>query len=335
MAQSLDINSSTYAGELSLPYVRAAVLAADSVANGYITLKDGIKYKAVLKKLTGGTIVANSCDFSATEGSLDLDEVLITTTELAIMEEICKKDFRSDWEAMQTGAGLANDQIPPNFETFLLSYLAEIAAANMEKLIWAGKYNPASGATTGTGVLTAYDGILARIVAGTPADETTVAGAFTPDANGTTGILTHMNSLVTGCPDAIAGDPNTVIFMSRKTMALLQTAMSGVAVFQANATDTTGYAGAGYSPVFVGQDRPTQYLGYQIIVPSGFPNDTLVISQTTNFVFGTNLMADFNEVVVVDMTRTDASDNVRMKMVFSGGTQVISLADVGVVRRTS
>ena len=93
MAQSLDINSSTYAGELSLPYVRAAVLAADSVANGYITLKDGIKYKAVLKKLTGGTIVANSCDFSATEGSLDLDEVLITTTELAIMEEICKKDF--------------------------------------------------------------------------------------------------------------------------------------------------------------------------------------------------------------------------------------------------
>lgn len=335
MAQSFDINSSTYAGELSLPYVRAAILAADSVANGYITLKDGIKYKAVLKKLSGGTVVANSCDFSATEGDLDLDEVIIAPVELAIMQEICKKDFRSDWEAMQTGAGLANDQIPPNFADFLISYLAEIAAANTEKQMWAGKYNPASGATTGTGVLTAYDGILARIVAGTPGAETTVTGAFTADNNGTTGVLTHLNTLVTNCPDAIAGDDNTVIFMSRKTLALLQTAMAGVAVFQANATDTTGYAGAGFSPTFVGQARPTTYLGYQIVVPNGFPNDTLVISQVSNFVFGTNLMADFNEVVVVDMTQTAASDNVRMKMVFSGGTQVISLADVGVVRRSS
>jgi hypothetical protein len=335
MAQSLDINSSTYAGELALPYVRAAVLAADSVANGYITLKDGIKYKAVLKKLSGGTVVANSCDFSITEGSLDLNEVIITPVELSIMEQICKKDFRSDWEAMQTGAGLANDQLPPNFEQFLIQYLAEIASANAEKQMWQGKYNPATGATTGTGVLTAYDGILAHIVAGTPGDETTVAGAFTADNNGTTGVLTHLNTLVSGCPDAIAGDANTVIFMSRKTLSLLQTAMAGVAVFQANASDTTGYAGAGFSPTFVGQARPTTYLGYQIIVPNGFPNDTLVISQVSNFVFGTNLMADFNEVVIVDMTRTEASDYIRMKMVFSGGTQVVSLTDVGVVRRSS
>ena len=56
MANSLNIDNSSYDGALALPYVAPAILAADSIARGYITVKENIKYKAVLKKLSGSSI---------------------------------------------------------------------------------------------------------------------------------------------------------------------------------------------------------------------------------------------------------------------------------------
>jgi len=321
MAQSFDINSSTYAGELALPYIAPAILSADSIANNFITLKDGVKYKAVMKVLSGGTVKAASCDFTPTSGSLDLDERILEVTDLMVNEELCKKDFRRDWEAMQTGNGFINDQLPPNFESFLLLHLANTVQAAIENNIWQGNYDYTDGGAVGT-TYNAFDGILNKIVAGTPGFESTEAGAFTADANATTGILTHLQTLVEGLPDAIQGDAETVIYMSRKSLFLLHRAMASI-----------GVAG-GVAP-FVGQDRPTSYLGYNIIVPAGFPNDTLLGAQTKNLFFGTDTTNDFNQAVVVDMTQTNASDNVRVAMRFTGGCQVGVLADIGVVRRAS
>ena len=320
MADSLTITS-TYAGELALPYVAPAILSADSIANGYITLKENVKYKAVLKKLAGTDIQAAACDFTKGSG-FTLTEAILAPTELMSNIELCKKEYRQDWEAMQTGRGFINDVIPPNFQTFLLQYLAARVAEAMEKNIWHGNYNETTGATTGGNAVTNFGGILAAVVAGTPGDETLVAGAFTGDANGTTGIITHLNSLVTGLPDAIQGDPNTKIYMSRKSLFLLHQAMASI-----------GVAG-GYAPQ-VGADRPASYLGFDIVVPAGFPNDTLLGAQTENLFFGTDLVSDFNSATVVDMTQTDGSDNVRVAMRYTGGTQVAFLGDIGVVRRSS
>lgn len=322
MANSMTAITSTYAGELALPYVAPAILSADSIANGFITLKENVKFKMVLKKLSGTNIQAAACDFSYVADDLTLAEVILAPTELMSNIQLCKKDYRVDWEALQTGRGFINDVIPPNFQTFLLQYLAARVAEAIEKNIWHGDYNETTGATTGGNAVTNFNGILAKIVAGTPGDETLAAGAFTGNADATTGIITHLNALVGGLPDAIQGDPNTKIYMSRKSLFLLHQAMASI-----------GVAG-GYSPQ-VGESRPAGYLGFDIVVPAGFPNDTLVGGQVENMFFGTDLVSDFNQAVVVDMTPTDASDNVRVAMRYTGGTQIASLADIGVVRRSS
>ena len=320
MADSLTITS-TYAGELALPYVAPAILAADSLANNYVTLKENVKKQIVLKKLDGAVLQAAGCDFDAQTG-LTLTEAILAPDDMKVNVQLCKAEFRSDWEAMQTGRGYINDQIPPNFQTFLLQYLGSIVAEGIEKNIWHGDYNETTGATTGGNAVTNFEGILAKIVAGTPGYELEVAGAFTGDNHATTGIITHLNSLVAGLPDAIQGDANTKIFMSRKSLFLLHQAMASI-----------GVAG-GYSPQ-VGADRPASYLGFDIVVPAGFPNDTLLGAQSSNLFFGTDLQSDFNQAVVVDMTPTDASDNVRLAMRFSGGVQIAFLGDVAVVRRSS
>ena len=317
------INSSSYAGELALPYIAPAILAADSIANGYITLKENVKYRAVLKSLSGGSIQAATCDFTDGETDLELDEVILSVTNLMINEQICKEDFRSDWEALQTGRGYINDQLPPNFETFLLQYLAARVAESIEQNMWQGGYD-ADGAGGGGILVNAFTGICQHIVNGAPGAETLVVGAFTPDAVAATGILTHLSTLVNNAPSVLQSNNNSVIMMSKRSLFLLQRAMAGLLVTQ-----------GAYSPTFVGENRPTTFLGFPIVTPAGFPNDTLVMTYVGNLFFGTDLTSDYNQAVVVDMTKTDASDNVRVAMRFSGGTQVAHLADVSVVRRSS
>lgn len=328
---SVEIISSTYAGELALPYIAPAILAGDSITNGYITVKENVKMQAVLKKLSGTDIQAYACDFSVTDDAIDLAEVLLTPTKLMFPLELCKADYRDDWEAMATGRGFANGVVPPNFQTFLLQYAAARNAEAIEKNIWHGNYNSTDGTTSGGGAVTNFAGIMARAVTGSAnlGYDGEVGGAFTADANGTTGILTHIDSLIGNAPDAIAGDINTVIYMSRKSLFLLQRAMAGFQV-QADATGSSTIA-----PQFIGAAKPDAVLGYNIVVPAGFPNDTLMLAQTQNLYFGTDLVSDFASATVVDMTPTTGDDLVRVRYNYTGGCQIGFLGDVGVVRRTS
>ena len=247
MSKSLEIINSTYAGEHALPYIAPAVLAGDSIANRYITLRENVKFQQVLSKISGTDIQDYACDFSVTSDAIDLDEALLTPKKLMFPLELCKADFRDEWEAMATGRGFANGVVPPNFMTFLLEYAAARNAEAIEKNIWHGDYNETSGATTGGNAVTNFEGILAKAVVGQASlgYDGEVAGAFTADDNGTTGILTHLDALIGNCPDAIAGDPNTVIYMSRKSLFLLQRAMAGIIT-------TSG----GISPTFIGDPKP-------------------------------------------------------------------------------
>jgi len=321
---SLNITS-TYAGELALPYIAPAILSANSIANNYVVLHEGVKKKMVLKKLSGSSLKAFGCDFTSTTDDMTLTEVVLDPTELMVNEQFCKNDFRQDWEALQTGAGFINDQIPPNFQAFLLLFLANKVQEGIEKAIWHGNYNSTDGSTSGGGAVSTFDGVMRRIFVGQSdmGYDLGVANAFTADASAT-GILTHLDSLVGNAPDVTQNDPNATIVMSRKSLFLLQRAMAGL-------VDTSG----GYSPSFVGAQNPTTFLGFPIVTPAGMANDTLLLSRLDNFHFGTDLASDFNHALVVDMSQTDASDNVRVAMRFTGGVQIGDLGSIACVRRTS
>tara|TARA_R110000787_G_scaffold43672_3_gene106984 strand:- start:4742 stop:5716 length:975 start_codon:yes stop_codon:yes gene_type:complete len=317
MAQSLNINSSSYAGELALPYIAPAILAADSIANGYITVHENVKFTAVLKKLSAANDILDpaACDFSANAGDLDLDEVLLVPTELQVNQQICKKDFRSDWEAMQTGRSLIGDRLPPNFETFLLQFLAGKVSQGVEQAMWQGNFNAATGAATG-GIATYFDGIWHHIKDGNSSLATSVDFA---DAIDSADVLGRLDLVVSGGSVAVLNSSDSKIFVSRKTLYLIQRALGGVV--------TTSGAAPTQGGILMGE-VPTSYLGFQIIAPAGFPNDCILFGQIENLHFGCNLATDQIEAKVVDMTMTDASDNVRIAMRFSGGTQIGNLGDL-------
>ena len=308
--------TSTYAGALALPYVAPAILAADSIANGYITTRQNVRYKAVLRKVSGVAIQARDCDFGTTSGQLTISDVVLTTEQLKVNEQICNWELRQAWEAeFMRGASSA---APAELTNYLAQWMAARVAATVENNIWQGDYASATGTITGA-AYNSFPGIMRQIVLGSPSNEISLAGATTASAADATNIRTRLAAAVADTPDAIVGDyENTKIFLSRKMFALYMESL----------------AGALHHP-FLASDKPTQYLGYDIVVPAGFPEDTILISRVDNLMFGTDLLTDMTSATFLNMLGQTGEDSTRGIMQFSGGTQVVDLNSLQVSRRTT
>ena len=304
---------SNYAGTAAVPFVAPAILSADTIANGYCTVLDNVRYKTNLRKVSGGTVEARTCDFAG-NGSLDISDVQLTLTELQVNEEICNHELARTWAAAQMRGNYAG--VPGDYEQFLAQYVASRVAEDIEKNIWRGNYNSTDGTTTGGGAGTLFGSVMSAYVAGAGTNETLVAGAFTGDDNATTGIATHLAALVADLPDALVGDANTKIYMSRKSFQLY---------FQ--------FLAAGDNNPVLATQMAKFYLGYEIITPAGFPDDTLLASRVDNLYFGTNVLTDHVEARFIDLRNTTGADLTRILMMFDGGTQIVDEASMACVRR--
>ena len=310
----MSFTTSNYAGTAAVPFVAPAILSADTIANGYCTVLDNVRYKTNLRKISGGTVETRSCDFAA-NGSLDISDVQLTLTELQVNEEICNHELARTWAAEQMRGNYA--AVPGDYEAFLAQYVAARVAEDIEKNIWQGNYDSTAAATPAP-VNTLFGSIMSAYVAGAGTHESLVAGAFTGDANATTGIATHLAALVAALPSALIGDPNTKIYMSRKSFQLY---------FQ--------FLAAGDNNPVLATQMAKFYLGYEIICPAGFPDDTLLASRVDNLYFGTNVLTDHVEARFIDLRNTTGADLTRILMMFDGGTQIVDEASAACVRRSS
>ena len=136
MATTTNITS-TYSGQFSGKYIAAALLSAPTLDREYITIKPNIKYKEVIKKYANDNAIFDaSCDFSATS-TVTLTEAIIQPEEFQVNLQLCKKDFRSDWEAIEMGISVF-DNLPASFTDFMIGQVAAQVAQKIEQNIWTG-----------------------------------------------------------------------------------------------------------------------------------------------------------------------------------------------------
>ena len=318
MANATVNTNSTYAGELARPYVAAAILSADTIANNYISVLENVHYKAVLRPFSGAAIQANDdCAFTTPgSGALSVGEAVLTASALKVNEQVCNADLRSTWESAQMRG--QSSAAPADFTSYVAQYVAAKVAENVEHNIWAGNF---VNDTAATPAYASFNGILKNIVAGAPDRETvdTLPLAAATVASTSTGILDALAAITggaEGAPATIAGDPNTKIFMSRGSAQLYYQALA-----------------ATYNLPFLNDGLVARYAGYDIITPGGFPDNALLISKVDNLYFGTNLLTDHIQASVLDLTGVTGDDVTRVIMQFSGGTQVVDLNGLAVWRQ--
>lgn len=292
MATTTNITS-TYAGEHALPYLQAALLNPSTIRNGGVTVKPNVKFKQVLKKVAMSDLIKDgTCDVSLT-GQVDITENILEPKEFQVNYQLCKQDFRDDWEAIQMGLS-AHDNLPPNLADFIIAKTAaEVATAN-ETIIWQGA----------TGTAGEYDGFTTRFAA--DADVIDVVGTTVTAAN----VITELGKVVDAIPAAIYGKEDLFIYVPQNVYRAYVRALGG---FGASGLGANGFEGRGNNQVL----GDLAFDGVKLFLAEGLPSNEMVAAQSSNLFFGTSLMSDWNEVKVLDMADLDGSQNVRFVMRFT------------------
>ena len=291
--------TTTYAGEFAGKYISAALLSADTIEGGGITVKPNVKYKEVMKTLSTDALVKDAdCDF-ADQSTVTLAEKVLTPEEFQVNLELCKKDFHSDWEAVQMGYS-AYDSLPPSFADFLIGHIAAKVAQKTEENIWQG-----ATATAGE-----FDGFTALLAA--DGDVIDVTGTTVTAAN----VIDELGKVVDAIPTSVYGKEDLYIYVSQSIARAYVRALGG---FGASGLGANGVNNAG-TTWYNGGDLA--FDGVKLFVCSGMPDNDMVAAQKSNLFFGTGLLSDHNEVKLIDMADLDGSQNVRVVMRFTAGVQI-------------
>jgi hypothetical protein len=290
--------TTTYAGEKLQGFISAALLSANTIENGGVSVKPNIKFKAVIKSLATGTLIADdTCDFTDSS-SVTLDERILEPETFQVNLQLCKDDFRSDWDAISMGYS-AFDSLPPSFADYLVAHVAAKVAEEMESTIWSGA-NATAGQFDGFTTLFAADGTV-----------NSVTGTTVTAAN----VIEEMGKVVDAIPSAIYGKEDLKLYVSKNVMKAYVRALGGFSVAATSNAGTDNKGTQWYD------NGALSFDGISIFMANGLGDNKMVAAQSSNLYFGTGVLSDLNQVKVLDMADLDGSQNVRVIARFTAGIQ--------------
>ena len=295
--------ASSFAGTAAGFYISAALKQANSL--DYMTLMENVKFKQNIQRIEGASLItAAACDFTSA-GTLTMSEKVLEPKNLMINLDICRLQLLSSWESLQMKAG-AGAATPPSFNDYVISHIGEIIAAQTETNIWngtgaAGTFNGFLGAATGW----LQAGVDATVV------QSTASGAYTA-AN----IIANLNTLVAdilgGTAANVLGKEDAYIYMNNKTFQFYISALSAL----------------GYVHTYTDGEFAMRFEGIKIAVCNGMVDNEMVYAESSNLYAGTDLISDSTRIDLLDMSKLDASDNMRLVARYSMGTQTGVGADI-------
>jgi hypothetical protein len=290
--------TTTYAGEFAGKYIAAALLSAPTLEKGGITIMPNVKYKQVIKRVATDDIIRNAtCDFDPTS-TVTLTERVLQPEYFQVNLQLCKSDFRQDWDAIQMGYS-AFDVLPKSFADFLIAHAAEKVAAGMETSIWQG-VNSTAGQ---------FAGLMTQLTTDAALPSTQEIAAVGGGVNASN-VIAQLGSIVDALPSALYGKEDLTLYVSNNIYRAYVRALGG---FAASGQGANGYDNKGTNQVL----NDLYFDGVKIFLANGLAANTALLSQTSNLYFATSLMSDMNEVKVLDMGDIDGSQNVRVVMRFS------------------
>ena len=289
MATTVTVTSN-YAGKEAGAIIGQAFKEADTIQKGFITTFENINFKLNLRKieLTGGKR-AYSCGH-VPAGAITLSEKVLEPIKFKDDFEVCKEDFRAQWSEESMGASAHNDNAPKDImDAILVEKLAQ-TAEELDFNIW-------NGDATNTDE---FDGFLKLFAADADVIDVDLPAATTEE------------NVEAQLKLALAAVP---ISLRRKTLKV------GVSPDVAQAYSFY-LISKGISNGLGGDANTMLKFGkYDLVEINGLPASTIVIAEPKNLIFGTGLLADHNDVRLVDQDETLLNGKVIGTMVYNAGVQ--------------
>jgi hypothetical protein len=289
MATTVTVTSN-YAGKEAGAIVGQAFKEADTIQKGFVTTFENINFKLNLRKieLTGGKR-SYSCGH-VPAGAITLSEKVLEPKKFKDDFEVCKEDFRAQWSEESMGASAHNDNAPKDImDAILVEKLAQ-TAQETDSNIWNG-----DSANDDE-----FDGFLKLFAADADVIDVDLAAATT-EAN----VEAQLKQVLSAVPVALR----------RKELKV------GVSSDVAQAYNFY-LISKGISNGLGGDANTLPRFGRYVIEElNGLPDSTYVVAEPKNLIFGTGLLADHNEVRLVDQDETMLNGKVIGTMVYNAGVQ--------------
>ena len=203
----------------------------------------------------------------------------------------------------------AHDNLPSAFSDYLISHVAAKVAERTEKSLWAGD-TATNGQFNGFTKLVSTD---ANLPSGQEIAGTTVTAA---------NVITELGKIVDAIPSTLYGNEGLHIYVSQNIARAYVRALGGFGASGLGAAGTNNMGTQWWN------NGSLSFDGVKLFVANGLADNDAIATTKDNLFFGTGLMADHNEVKVLDMADLDGSDNVRVVMKFTAGAQIGVIEDV-------
>lgn len=302
--------TTTYAGAPAEGYVAAATLAGMTLGgmdgnSPNITVHETVPGKLVVRNadVSGNFLRNGTCDFTDS-GDIDYSETLLDLKEIQVNIQDCKDNWIKTWES-ETRRSLRLDQGPPMpLAEWIMMRIASQVSGATERNVW-------QGASANQGEIA---GLIGRISA---------AKSATPDVTGASytkaTIIDRLEQVLNAINDAVYSswiqDNGLRIYIPLKADKAYQLAL-GV------------NAGGSYQDAVTVGRKPMDFNGIPLVVAPGLPANTIIAARESDLHYGCNLLADNNEVRLLDMAENDGSRNFRYILRYAADTNITNASDI-------
>lgn len=286
MADSLQINDTSYAGTFAPYFILPAIYGMDTVNKGCIFVQDGIK-----KKTTIGTLdftrpwqprVANPVKSG---GNIVVDKRILDPQDLMLYQEFNPRDLESHWEAEKLSPTLLARELPASFENYVTALIVGRAMEQNEGQIWMGSVNYQDNAfvpeTDTRYQLQFFDGLLVQMIGDSSVYKT--SSPVTITSNNIGDKLQDLYQAAATNNKALLANTNKYTRMKFGVSVNTDLIYEEYLTTQPYKNNNTTEAGI------------RKYKGFEIVPLAGLPDNTIIFTEMINSTEG-NLKLGLNSV---------------------------------------
>lgn len=283
------VDNTTYTGKDLDGFYSVALLQGNT--KSLVSIHPGVKSKVKIASLNLGNILqADSCDVSES-GTYTLAQKTLEVCDIAVNIPLCAKDYEANYlsEQLRQGSNVP-ENFPDSFMGFLMKLVAERINYQTESWFWAGD-------TVNSPPL--CSGLVEEMLA-----DSAVLDCSGPTTLSASNIVTELTKVVNKLTDTMRDKSKTKIFISIAAQAFYEQYLV------ANTPALYAYNNA---------DFALKFLGYDLIVSPGMPDNTMVACDPKNLWYGCDLENEENEVSFIDDKKTTGQKTARLITSFKWG----------------
>ena len=289
-------STTTYAGKTAAGYVSRALLSCETLDGGHIEIEPNVKADGLkLQDVTVGTMLQEDSELFSATGTTEISERVLKTRAMKVNKQESKTRLEDKFEGEKMKAGANNSSIPADLNTFLIELYTGVTAEEIEVLIWQGDRK-----AVGT-QRRFFDGLITLAV-----KDATVIDIANPSTVTEENVISKVKAVNNAVPMAIRRRKDYTIYVSDDVAETYTDALA------AKGNERT-----------VDEERPLTYKGKKMVSLPGLPANTILATRKPNLRFGTDLLADKNEVKVIDLSETTGDDLLRYKMRMRAGVNYV------------